>query len=79
MVNPLRFNLIHSQGVASKPDSADASSWWGVCLEAFGEQVQVLESLDMMASVRLLVPIADILAPEASMSYPQWLALHVGQ
>jgi hypothetical protein len=50
-----------------------------VCLEAFGEQVQVLESLDMMASVRLLVPIADILAPEASMSYPQWLALHVGQ
>lgn len=55
-------------------DWRDAEPWWSVCCEAFGPQEDVIGLLDRMAASSLLEPVAEILAAEASMSYPQWLA-----
>jgi hypothetical protein len=59
--------------LAGSEDWRDASHWWSVCLEAFGQQRRVIEFVDIMASEDFFEPIADILAPTASKSYPEWL------
>jgi hypothetical protein len=59
--------------LADSEDWRDASLWWSFCLEAFGQQRRVIEFVDIMASADFFEPIADILAPTASKSYPEWL------
>jgi hypothetical protein len=55
-------------------DWAAASSWWSVCLEAFGSADDVIRYVDRMASSGWLQPLAALLPAGASMSYPEWLS-----
>ena len=59
-------------------DWRDADLWWSVCCEAFGPQEEVVSLLDRIASSSLLEPVTGALTTDASMSYPQWLAVNGG-